>query len=172
MLEGQLWKRPMEWTVSAEPFINDNPESVLITCRDWVRLQLLRSHVGDGPSRLRRWLRAKTLCNHGKTKVREQDLVGASQQHVLWLDVAMNQLEVMHRLQGSGDLFDVGDDGVEWQECPFGVQFAQGPIGGIVHDQERKAFLYIEVEDAHDVVMHEAGDDARLIAEQLGVLVC
>ncbi len=43
-------------------------------------------------------------------KITEQDLVVLSQEHIFWLDIAMNQSLVMCVLQRACNLLDIGDD--------------------------------------------------------------
>src|SRR2546421_12599275 len=50
------------------------------------------------------------------------------------------------------------------------MQLSQRTIGGIIHDKEGQVLLYIKIEDAHDMGMHEARNHARLRAEWLDVL--
>ena len=49
MLDGNLCKRPVKRTISAQPFIDDYAQGILVACLVWMRLDLLGCHVGDGP---------------------------------------------------------------------------------------------------------------------------
>ena len=52
MLDGNLCKRPVKRAISAQPFIDDNAQSILIACWARMRLDLLGSHVGNGSCRI------------------------------------------------------------------------------------------------------------------------
>src|SRR6266699_2770315 len=130
-------------------------------------LELLGGHVGYGSAHLLDTTRARTLGNQDKAEITEQDLAAAPQQHILRLDVAVNELAVMCVLQGRRSLLDVRNKDGGGQYNPFRVALAQGAIGGIVHDEKRNAVLHAKVEDADDVGVDEAGDGAGFIAELL-----
>src|SRR6266699_6040073 len=70
-------------------------------------LELLGGHVGYGSAHLLDTTRARTLGNQDKAEITEQDLAAAPQQHILRLDVAVNELAVMCVLQGRRSLLDV-----------------------------------------------------------------
>src|SRR6266567_5161691 len=79
----------------------------------------------------------------------------------------MDQLLIVGILQSLSDLFDVGDDHWEGEDAPFGMVLAQCPTRGIAHDQERGAIDDIEIKDAHDMGVFEAGDGVSLLLETL-----
>src|SRR6266700_4978788 len=128
-------------------------------------LELLGGHVGYGSAHLLDTTRARTLGNQDKAEITEQDLAAAPQQHILRLDVAVNELAVMCVLQGRRSLLDVRNKDGGGQYNPFRVALAQGAIGGIVHDEKRNADLHAKVEDADDVGVDEAGDGGGFAAE-------
>src|SRR5436309_2671830 len=109
MLAGYLGKRPLKRTLTAQPFVDDYAQGVLITGRNSSTLQLFRCHIRNSASYLLPTLLvARTLGNDSNTKITEQDIVAAPQQHVLRLDVSMNNPLIMCILQGGGDLLDIG----------------------------------------------------------------
>ena len=57
LFDGYFRQRPVERTIAAEPFIDDDAQRVLIAGRAGTRLHLLRCHVGDGSSRVQTLLR-------------------------------------------------------------------------------------------------------------------
>ena len=97
MLTDDLNEGPLEGTLSTEPFVDDDPQGILVAGRSWFAPDLFGSHIGDGAchSLLLRPLRDGAVDDSGDAKVTEPDFVVFIQQHVLWLDVAMDQLAVM-----------------------------------------------------------------------------
>ena len=93
----QLGNGSVKGTVSTEPLIDHDAQRVLVTGRARLAPQLLGCHVGDGPGRVLQRL-AGTGSGDDQPKVAEQDFAGASQQHILWLDVAMDQLVLVRIL--------------------------------------------------------------------------
>ena len=51
------------------------------------------------------------MDNGRDAKVAEQDLVLYPDEHVLWLDIAMDQAFIVGVLQGTGHSLGIGDDG-------------------------------------------------------------
>ncbi len=46
VLSHHLARRPLKGTLATQPLVDHHPQRILITCRAWVSLDLLRSHVG------------------------------------------------------------------------------------------------------------------------------
>ncbi len=95
-------------------------------------------------------------------EIREQHLVALVQQHILRLDIAVNQPLFVGVLQGSCYLPYSGQDGLEAQLPAFGIALAQRAVGGILHHQKRGAALHAKIEDAQDMRMLQPGDSLRL----------
>src|SRR5258708_24924306 len=94
-----------------------------------------------------------TLARARDSANREQDLVAASEQHILRLDVAMDQLFLVCILQGLGHLRDVGDDGVEREQRAFGVALTQVATRSIVHHEKGSLGLDTKVQDLDNMGM-------------------
>ncbi len=95
MLTHYLIIHTLKGTFPTEPFIDDDPQCILVTGWSWFPLNLLGSHVGHCSLRPLRGLGARTLGEQGQTKITEQNLMSASQQHILWLDITMYQSLLM-----------------------------------------------------------------------------
>src|SRR5579859_7076267 len=95
MLEGDLCKCSLKRAVPTEPFIDDDPQCVLIAGGTRMALDLLGSHVQDRPRDVLRVLREGTMCGQRNTKIAEQHLLPRSHQHVFWLHVTVNESLVM-----------------------------------------------------------------------------
>src|SRR4249920_2539939 len=121
LLGGNLCKGAMKGTLATEPFIDDNAQRVLITCRAGMRFDLLGSHVGNGSGYIVWLLEARALGYQGNAKVAEHHLVVRPEQHVFWLDISMNNLAIMSVLKGFSDLLDVGDDLFQGQTRSFWI---------------------------------------------------
>ena len=81
-------------------------------------------------------------------------------------------MPVMSILEGISDLLDVAKDGGQRKGNPFGMPIAHGATRRIVHDQKGSLAFDPEVEDAHDMRMHEARNDASLFAKGDHLLTC
>src|SRR6266853_1873165 len=108
LLCGDLIKRAPKRRLTAEPFVNDHAESILVTGWAWLALNLFRSQVEYGSRhRFRHLLCAsdeRLRCEHGQAEVTEQHLITGTQQHILWLDITVDQVLVMGKLQGGSHL--------------------------------------------------------------------
>src|SRR5438094_508849 len=111
----------MKRAFTGEPLINHDCEGILIAAPTRLALNLFWSHISCCANHLLGALIARTLGNQSNAKITEQDLLVLTQQHVLRLNVAMNQLPLMCILQSLADLLDIGDDGRERQASPFRV---------------------------------------------------
>src|ERR1700730_15771006 len=155
MLNGNLGKRPLKGAFARQPFVNDDSQGVLIA--GWLRvtLELLGRHVGYRANDIPRQLAARILGlgHRGNTEIAEQDLVIASQQHILWLNIAMDHFLIMSILQGIGHLFDVGNDMSDWHPRTPWVWIACSAIWRIIHNQKRGALRYIVIENPDYVRM-------------------
>src|SRR5947209_12483658 len=90
-----------------------------------------------------------------------------SQQHILGLNIPVNELLFMSVLQGLSDLFDIGDNRWYRHRRTCGMQLAQRSVRGIIHDQERGALFNAEFKYANDVRMYQATEITRLVEEIL-----
>jgi len=74
MLSCYLNKRAPERTLSAQPFIDHDPQGILIA--GWTRLSvdLLRCHVRKSADHLFCSLRARALSNHDQAKIAQQNI--------------------------------------------------------------------------------------------------
>src|SRR2546425_8536696 len=100
----------MKGTIPTQPFIDDDTQGILIARGAWMRLDLLGSHICNRSSQVLRLLVAGTLSYQGYAKVTEQDFIVSPEQHILRLDVPVDQLLIMGILQGIGDLLDIADN--------------------------------------------------------------
>ena len=72
MLDGNLCKGTLKGTVSAEPFVDNDAEGILVAGGAWVGFNLLWSHVGDGSGHVLGALVARTLRHQGNAEIAEQ----------------------------------------------------------------------------------------------------
>ena len=160
MLDQHLAQRALKGALAAEPFIDYSPKGILIAGGTWVPLDLLRGHIGDGtPGLLLTHVeRAGAVGDRGQAKVTQQHLFAPSQQHILRLDIAVDDLVLVRILQSVGHLLDVGDERRERDHLSLGMAPPQGTIGGILHHQKGHALLYIKIEDAYDSGVSECGN--------------
>src|SRR5260370_23537310 len=82
----------------------------------------------------------------------------------------MNPTLLMDKVQGPGQLVDVGDDGVKWYQGAFRVALAQGATRGILHDQKGNVIFHDKIKDAHDQRMHQACLSTELLTVLAGEL--
>lgn len=107
MLGRDLGKEAVKGSFSAQPFVDHDTQRILVAGRTWMGLDLFGSHIGNRACSILRPSIARTLSHHSNTKVTEQHLVAASQQHILRLDVAMYQLLIVGILQRLGNLLHI-----------------------------------------------------------------
>ena len=74
MLSCYLDKRSLERALSAQPFIDHDPQRILIA--GWTRLSvdLLRCHIRNSAGHLFCSLRARALSNHDQAKIAQQNI--------------------------------------------------------------------------------------------------
>ena len=91
-------------------------------------------------------------------------------QHILRLDIAVDELLLVRVLQGGSDLLHGGNNLSERNDTPLGIVPPQRAIGGVVHHQKRHPVLYIIIQDAHNGGMHQLRNRLGLLVEVLGLL--
>ena len=124
MFDGDLGKCAVKGPVSAQPLVGDDGQRILVTGGTWVRLNLFGGHVGDGADGFLCELSACTLRDHGDAEVAEQNFPVAPQQHILRLDVAMDDFLVVRVLQRARDLVDILYDGFNTKSFSTPVKLA------------------------------------------------
>ncbi len=94
----------------AEPFVDGDGEGILVGGWAGFALDLFGEHVVDGACRVLDVHGGGTMGGNGDAEVAEQDVGRRFEQHVPWLDIAVDQFLVVSMLQGGGNLHDDGDD--------------------------------------------------------------
>ncbi len=97
----------------------------MITGQPWFALNLFWRHVGHRPCHLLDALVARALRHGGDTEITQEEFFALTHQHVLRLDIAVDEPLVVGILQGTCHLLDVGEDGGQWQRDTFGVMLAE-----------------------------------------------
>lgn len=124
MLCDDLGHRAVERAGTAEPFVDDDAQGILVAGGAWMALDLFRCHVGHGPTHVLCALIARTLSDDGDAEVGEEEAVVLTDEHVFGFDVPVNDTLIVSILEGIGDLIDVGDDGRKGERSAFGVSMA------------------------------------------------
>src|SRR5579885_1169693 len=101
------------------------------------------------------------MGHHRNTKVAEQQFIVTAQQHILWLDIAMDQLFVMCILQRPGSLFKIRERDIQRQARSLWVTLTYSAIGGVTHHEKRGIILHIKIEDADNMRMLQTSNNAR-----------
>ena len=93
------------------------------------------------------------------------------EQHILWLDVAVDDLFIVSVLQSGGHLLDMRQNNFRREHDTRAITLAQGAIGSVIHDQEWSVALYTEFQYLYDIGMSQASDSARLCEKVPHVVV-
>lgn len=96
---------------AGEPFIDGDAQGVLIAGAHRVLHDLLGGHVSPGSNLGEGLLRVDARRGGDDAEVAEQDVITLADEHVVGLDVAVDEFFVVRVLLGGGDLFDILDDG-------------------------------------------------------------
>ncbi len=111
MLQSDLTGGAGEWPPSGEPLVDDDAQGILIARGSRLACQLLGSHIGQcATDPLLDRERSRTVRHGDAAKVTEQDLLAGTHQHVLWLDIAVNQVHAVRVLQGGGKRSYIGNN--------------------------------------------------------------
>src|SRR5713226_1164695 len=166
VLADNIAERAGERPFARQPFVGDDGQGVLIAAALRLPLQLFGRGIYHGPFEVggvRGAAAVHAVGEHSNAKIAEPDLFFWSQQHVVRLDVSMDEHLIMDILQRAGHLFDVGDDALERQAGMFGEELAQGAVGSVVHDHERGQVLDAHVQHAHNMGMLQLRQRTRLV---------
>src|ERR1700730_1519693 len=99
---------------SAQPLIDYNPKRILIGGRTGLPFNLFGGHVSHGPYRIRGILRIGAVSDKRGTKIAQQDFVMPANEHIARFYIAMNEVLVVRVLESRGNLFDIRDNGRQW----------------------------------------------------------
>src|SRR5947209_9678793 len=99
------------------------------------------------------------------TEIAQQHRIMLAKQHIFRFDVAVDVMLIVGILEGIDDLFEIGKNSDGRNNAATEMAATQRTIGSEVHDQKWRAILHIEIIDADDVGMAQAGNDARLPAK-------
>jgi hypothetical protein len=109
MFVAKLQVSAIKGRMSTEPFVGDNCEGILITCSLGMPLQSLRSKISGSPGDCHLLFPGNLLGNlldldlqiprittsHGDAKITQGHIVRSPGQHILWLDIVMDNVLVM-----------------------------------------------------------------------------
>ena len=162
----------MERPISAQPFVDDDGQSILITCQNGLALYLFRCHVCDSASGIPRGHTLSTcaLCHGGDAKVTEQDFVVAAHQHIFWFDIAVNQLLIMGILQGRSNLLYIRHNDTDRDWYTARMALAQGAIGRIFHNKKRSGAFDPKIQHTYNVRVYKVSNGAGFCAEILYII--
>src|SRR5579859_11396 len=104
MLYCYLGRGAEKGALAAEPLVDNDAQRVLIAGRARFPHDLLRSHIRDGASSFLRIQRTATMGDRSDAKVTQPDLIGWTQQEIIWFDISMDQFAIMGILQGCRNL--------------------------------------------------------------------
>ncbi len=171
MLRCHLGHHALKRALAAEPLVDHHAQRILIAGRARVRLNLLRRHIGHRADHLLRVLVARTLRDNRDAKIREQYRVAPIQQHILRLDVAVNQLVFVGILKGIRHLPHIDPHRLQRHHAALGMALAQRAIGGIIHHQKGRALVQSIIQQVNNMRMGQLGNRLRLIEKALGLLL-
>src|SRR6266567_3323056 len=100
---------------SAQPFIDDNPQRILIASRQWPALKLLWSHVRGCSNLILQDLRVGIVGGNCYAEITEPDLILRTKQHIFRLYIAVDKQSIMSILECRGNGPHVGDDRFKWE---------------------------------------------------------
>ncbi len=109
MLVAKLQIIAIKGRVSTKPFVGHNRERILIACSLCMPLQALRSEIGGSPGDCHVLFPGHLLSNllnldlqisritagHGDAEITQGHIVRSPGQHILWLDIVMDDVLVM-----------------------------------------------------------------------------
>ncbi len=92
-------------------------------------------------------------------------------QHILRLDIAVDQAVIVYILQRARDLHDDRQNGADWECSTLRKILLEIPTRGIFHHHERGTLVLAKIQDAHDVPMAQVSQYACLQQKALHLLV-
>src|SRR5579859_6923950 len=111
------------------------------------------------------------MSHRRDAKISQQDLATWSDQHIAWLNIAMNQFTLMRVIEGFCHLLHIANN--LWQLnllCSLIVS-CQGSTLIEGHDQKGCTLFFIEIQDAHNIGVIELGDDLGLVLKILSLVL-
>src|SRR6266487_1214389 len=113
VLVSKLRSRTLKGKVAAQPLVDHHGQGVLITGRADVTANLFGRHVVKRAKTLLHLDGSRTNSEQRQTKVAEEHLMLGSYEQVFGLEVTVEQVLIVGKLQGRGNGARVGDDSPE-----------------------------------------------------------
>ena len=100
MLARYLFNGPLKGPASTKPFVDDDTQCILIAGNTWSPAHLFWCCIQDSTLELLHLLYAVAhpLRHNRNAKITQHHLVVCSQQHIVRLDIAVNQALIVHVL--------------------------------------------------------------------------
>jgi hypothetical protein len=92
-------------------------------------------------------------------------------QHILRLDIAVDQTLIVHILQRACDLQDERQDSADWECSTLRKILLEIPSRSILYCQERSASFHTKIEHAHNMPVSQVSKNACLHLETLHILI-
>src|SRR6266536_5026252 len=95
MLAQDLKQRATKGRFTAEPFVDQHAQGILIAGSTRFALNLFWSHVYEGACLTLRRERVQTLLDDCDAKITEHDFIVSGEQHILRFDIAVDHALLM-----------------------------------------------------------------------------
>src|SRR5947207_572980 len=154
MAGSNFHRRSLKRKSTSEPLVDHDAQGILIGGCTGMSLDLLRCHIRQRPGDLL-GADTSTLEKKGDPKITEQDLVLPSDQHIFWLDIAMDHFGGMGIVECFRHLLDSRQYCYGSERLPSGIASSHGAMWGIGHDQVWHALLNIEIQQVYNMRMFQ-----------------
>src|SRR5450432_4868316 len=112
------------------------------------------------------------LRNHGNAEIGKHHIIIHPKQHILWFNIAMNEIMKMNIMECTDDLSGITEYRSKWQACALWITLAQSSIGGIVHDQESALFYHTKIRNFYNMGMLQLSKKRCLCQEFFNLVIC
>jgi hypothetical protein len=154
VLEADLQASSLKKRLPAKPLIDHRSQGILVARPQRATTYLLRSHVIGRTFQLVCLEMLVAYSRRGKSdaEITKPDLAPWSKQHVLGLDITVDQPVIVYILQPARDLQDDGQDGADGECSPLRKMLLEIPARGILHHKVRGTTFNAKTEHSYDVL--------------------
>ncbi len=158
---------PGEWRLPVQQLVEHAAEGIDVGALiDGVALDLLRRHVGGCPDHGSGGRQTAHLADHlGDAEVEDLGLALGGDEHVVGLQVAVHDAAAVCRTNRRQQLLDQVERDVHSEPAAVVEPVAQRAAFDVLHDDEKRVALGVEVVDADDAGMVESRHRGRFTLE-------
>src|SRR6266705_1886206 len=130
------------------------------------------SHIMNSAKAILCIQRRSTMSHYGNTKIAQNNLIIASQEHILRFNIPVDQFSIVRILQSCRNIFDIPNDSHERNYASVMMNLAKCTLWHVFHDEVGAIIAWVnaKVQNTNDIGVLELSDSLCLLQKVFQVL--